>query len=236
MTFYRANSRVCVTGSTRSFRSDRIDSTFSHPIYIGCGKGFFANELARQGNRVDGVDVLPDAPEESELRSYYSADLDNGIAPVLDQLRGRQYDRVLLLDVLEHLKDPERILRQSRTAVKPEGVLIVSVPNVANITVRLALLFGRFNYQERGILDRTHLRFFTRRTARAMLKDQQYEILEERTSIMPLELILGLSLENPLLRVMNLALRAATRVFRGLLGYQIMLVARPSSPQAGARP
>jgi hypothetical protein len=153
---------------------------------------------------------------------------------VLRELGGRQYDRVLLLDVLEHLKNPERILRQSRGTLKPDGLLIVSVPNVANITVRLALLFGRFNYQERGILDRTHLRFFTRRTARAMLKGEQYEILEERTSIMPLELILGLSPENPLLRALNFTLRAATRLFRGILGYQIMLVARPSSAKAGA--
>jgi 2-polyprenyl-3-methyl-5-hydroxy-6-metoxy-1,4-benzoquinol methylase len=203
---------------------------------IGCGKGFFADALAEQGNRVDGIDVLPDAPEESQLRSYFSADLDEGIEPVLRQLHGRQYERVLLLDVLEHLKNPERILRQARAAVRQDGLLIVSVPNVANITVRVALLFGQFNYQERGILDRTHLRFFTRRTARAMLTGEQYEILEERTSIMPLELILGLSPENPILRGLNLLLRLATRLFRGVLGYQIILVARPTTSKGGPRP
>jgi hypothetical protein len=67
------------------------------------------------------------------------------------------------------------------------------VPNVANITVRLALLFGRFNYMERGILDRTHLRFFTHKTARELLEHAGYAILEERLTVMPIELVVGLS-------------------------------------------
>jgi 2-polyprenyl-3-methyl-5-hydroxy-6-metoxy-1,4-benzoquinol methylase len=201
---------------------------------VGCGRGFFADELVRQGNRVDGIDVLPNAPASSDLRRYFSADLDDGIEPVLRQLMGR-YDRVLLLDVLEHLKNPDRILEQCRAALKPDGVAIVSVPNVANITVRLALLFGRFNYQERGILDRTHLRFFTRKTARALLASANYEVLEEHTSIMPLELILGLDPDNPVLRGLNAALRGATRLCRGLLGYQIILVVRPLAGKARAR-
>ena len=137
---------------------------------------------------------------------------------------------------LEHLKNPEQILRQSRAAVRTDGLLIVSVPNVANITVRLALLFGRFNYQERGILDRTHLRFFTRRTARAMMKAEQYEILEERTSIMPLELILGLAPENPLLRAMNLMLAAGDASLPRPARIPDHSGGAPASGKAGARP
>ena len=69
---------------------------------------------------------------------------------------------MLLLDVLEHLKSPETILDQCHDVLAAGGLAVISLPNVANITVRLSLLFGRFRYTDRGILDRTHLRFFTR--------------------------------------------------------------------------
>jgi hypothetical protein len=105
--------------------------------------------------------------------------------------------------------------------------VIVSVPNVANVTVRLALLLGRFTYTERGILDRTHLRFFTRRTARRFLEENGCDVLECRATVMPLELVLGLSPGNPLMRALNTALGAATRMFPGLLGYQFVFVVRP---------
>jgi hypothetical protein len=104
--------------------------------------------------------------------------------------------------------------------------LIVSLPNIANITVRAMLLFGRFNYTERGLLDRTHLRFFTRRTARRLLEENGYRILREEATVMPIELVFNLSPENLLLRLCNRVLALTTRVLPGLLGYQIVLVAR----------
>ena len=72
--------------------------------------------------------------------SYYSADLDQGIEPVIGQFGGKRFDRVLLLDILEHLKNPDRLLRQCIQLIKPDGYAVVSVPNVANITVRFSLL------------------------------------------------------------------------------------------------
>ena len=89
----------------------------------------------------------------------------------------------------------------------------MSLPNVANISVRLALLFGRFNYTERGILDRTHLHFYTRKTARALLEENGWEIVEAKTTVMPLELVLGLAPENPLDARHH---RAAGAVHRGV--------------------
>ena len=62
----------------------------------------------------------------------------------------------MLLDILEHLKRPERLLGQCHEVLNFNGALVVSLPNVADITVRLTLLFDRFNYSERGILDKTH--------------------------------------------------------------------------------
>jgi len=104
--------------------------------------------------------------------------------------------------------------------------VVVSVPNVANITVRLMLLMGRFNYTERGIMDKTHLRFFTRRTARRFLEENGYCIVGEKTTVMPLELLLGVDHDNPFIKVLNISLAMFTRLFPSLLGYQIMLQAK----------
>jgi hypothetical protein len=93
--------------------------------------------------------------------------------------------------------------------------------------VRLALLLGRFNYAERGILDRTHLRFFTRKTARQLAKESGYEIIREQMSVVPVELVLGLAPSNLLIRFLNAGLNLLTRVFPGFFGYQILLWLRP---------
>jgi len=193
---------------------------------IGCGEGDFAAELKRNGNRVTGVDLLPQPANAAAFEQYFSADLDDGISAVVNGLGDKRFDRVLLLDILEHLRSPDRILIQCHTLLDTNGQLIVSLPNIANITIRLMLLFGRFDYTERGILDRTHLRFFTRKTARKFLRENGYEIVQERSTVMPVELVLGLSPGSLPMKVISRLLAGITRLMPGLLGYQIVLVAR----------
>jgi len=195
---------------------------------IGAGEGFFAAELAAGGNKISGVDNRLTPAESSPFERYFTADLEDGIAPVIRQLEGKRFDRVLLLDVLEHLRRPEQILRQSHEVLKRDGLLIVSVPNIANIYVRLMLLLGRFDYSERGLLDKTHLRFFTRRTARRLLESNGYSIVEERQTVIPLELVLGWSPANVVMQALNRLLAGVTWLLPGLFGYQIMFVARSS--------
>ena len=206
--------------------AQRFVGSHQEVLDIGCGKGFFAAELKRNGNRVVGVDSIPEASEHEVLEQYVSADLDADQDRILQQLSGRRFDRVLLLDVLEHLVHPERLLAAASAALKDNGCLVVSLPNVANITVRLMLLLGRFDYADRGIMDRTHLRFFTRETARRLLEGNGYKILEEKMTVMPVELILGLSPANPVIRALNGFLAALTAVLPGLFGYQSMFLAR----------
>lgn len=196
---------------------------------IGAGGGDFAAELKKAGNRVTGVDILPDALNHAAFERYFSADLDEGLTRVTAALGGKRFDRVLLLDILEHLRSPTRILRECSDLLKREGELIVSLPNAANITVRMMVLFGRFNYTERGILDRTHLHFFTRRTARQLLEENGYSIVEEHATIMPVELVLGLAPEGLLMRIIATLLAGITRIMPGLFGYQTVLAARPCS-------
>jgi 2-polyprenyl-3-methyl-5-hydroxy-6-metoxy-1,4-benzoquinol methylase len=202
---------------------------------IGAGEGFFAAELAANGNRVTGIDNRLTPVETSRFERYFTADLEDGIAQVIRQLDGQRFDRVLLLDVLEHLRSPEMILRQAQEVLKRQGLLIVSLPNIANIYVRLTLLFGRFDYAERGLLDKTHVRFFTRKTARRLIESNGYTIVEEAQTVIPLELVLGWSPDNLIMRALNRVLAAATWMFPGLFGYQVMFVARAAVP-AAARP
>jgi 2-polyprenyl-3-methyl-5-hydroxy-6-metoxy-1,4-benzoquinol methylase len=193
---------------------------------IGCGEGFLAAELKTDGNVVAGVDFLERARRSDALQEYHAADL-NGPAGMLTRMfGGRKFDRALLLDVLEHLVRPENLLAETKEVLKENGRLIVSVPNVANVTVRLMLLMGKFDYTERGILDRTHLRFFTRKTARRFLEEGSWQILNEEATVMPVELIFGLAPSNPVMRAMTRILAVFTAICPGLLGYQFVYLVK----------
>jgi 2-polyprenyl-3-methyl-5-hydroxy-6-metoxy-1,4-benzoquinol methylase len=212
--------------SSSHYYARRMVGSNQNVLDIGAGEGFFAEELATNGNRVTGIDNRLRPAETSRFERYFTADLEDGIAGVIRQLDGKRFDRVLLLDVLEHLRLPEQILRQTHEVLKREGLLIVSLPNIANIYVRLTLLLGRFDYSERGLLDRTHLRFFTRKTARRLLESNGYSIVQEEQTVIPMELVLGWSPDSVVMRALNRVLAAAAWAFPGLFGYQVMFVAR----------
>jgi glycosyltransferase involved in cell wall biosynthesis len=192
---------------------------------IGCGEGFFASTISDH-NRIVGVDYLDKPQNLDAFEQYIQADLENGLSDAQEGLDGLKFDRVLLPDVLEHLRFPERLLKDCHQMLRPNGVLLVSVPNVANITVRLALLLGRWNYAERGILDKTHYRFYTHATARKLLEENGYEVVKRVTTVMPIELILGLPPTNPFMALLTQILGLFTALMPGLLGYQCMFVAR----------
>jgi len=192
---------------------------------IGCGEGFFAERIAKADNRVVGIDILPEVKQGSSLLTYIQADLDQGLGPATQQLKGKLFDKIILQDVLEHLRHPEPLLEDCLKMLKPNGQILVSVPNVANITVRLLLLFGSFEYMERGILDKTHVRFFTRRTIRKLMVNSGYEVQKSLMSIIPIELALGLSAQNPLMKTASEILNALTFLFPNLFGYQCIFTA-----------
>ncbi len=197
---------------------------------VGCGEGVFAAKLAERGSIVTGIDMLSAPVHGRILEDYVRCDLSRGLDEALPRLGSSRYDCVLLLGVLEHLPDPNGILRQCRPLLKDSGRLIVSLPNVANITVRLMLLFGRWDYTDRGILGRTHLRFYTRRTGRELLERSGFEVTGMSMSVMPLELVLGIAPRSRLMRVLSALLAAATRLMPGLLGYQTIFTARCKRP------
>ncbi len=193
---------------------------------LGCGEGFFAEQIANQGNTVVGIDRVGSPLKRDALERYIDADLNEGLTPILDQMPKKPFDQVLMLDILEHLPNGERLLHNCHEVMDDHSQLIISIPNIAHVSVRLAMLFGQFNYTDRGILDRTHVRFFTRKTARHMLEQNGYKIIREKVTIPPFEIALGISPDNRLARSMNNALAFFTNLLPGLLGYQLIFVVR----------
>jgi 2-polyprenyl-3-methyl-5-hydroxy-6-metoxy-1,4-benzoquinol methylase len=133
------------------------------------------------------------------------------------------FDAVVCADVLEHLPRPEDLLSRIRSWLREGGTLLVSLPNVANVSVRAALLLGRFPYAERGILDRTHLRFYTRRSAVDLVASAGFAVREIEATAMPYELALP-GLASPLWRapVRGFA-RASASLWPTLFGYQFVI-------------
>lgn len=146
---------------------------------LGVADGSVAAALRRMGCRVWGVDVDPDAAEQarSVCEEVVVADLDR--LDLAERFAGQRFDVVLMLDVLEHLADPAAVLRRVSAVLAPGGWGVLSIPNVAHISVRLDLLQGRFTYRDTGLLDRTHLRFFDRPGLEAMLDAAGWATFEQ---------------------------------------------------------
>ncbi|NJL55973.1 methyltransferase domain-containing protein [bacterium] len=208
------------------FFFDKLVGSNCKVLDIGCGEGFFAELISARDNDVTGIDFLDSPVNSSSLQRYISADLDNGLADAVNSLGNIKFDKILLQDVLEHLRFPERLLVDCHQVLCDRGQLLVSVPNVANVTVRLMLLSGHWDYAERGILDRTHYRFYTRKTARRLLERSGYQVTRQIMTVMPIELALGISARNPVMKLLNYILAISTALAPGLLGYQCVFIAR----------
>jgi predicted TPR repeat methyltransferase len=132
------------------------------------------------------------------------------------------FDVVVCADVLEHLAQPHDLLRRLRGWLKEGGILLASVPNVANVSVRLALLFGQFRYADRGILDRTHLVFYTRWTARELLEKEGFRVRAVEATAMPYELAFPVLSKLPWSAATRAFARASAAAVPTLFGYQFV--------------
>lgn len=152
---------------------------------VGCGIGLNGAALKRTGARVTGIEIVPRSIERSSqvLDEVIRADIESD-ASVSAALGGRRFDLVVLADVLEHAVDPRAVLDRFLPYVEEDGHVLVSLPNVAAWPVRLGLLAGRFEYGSSGIMDDSHLRFFTRESAVKLLESCGLEVLRTGQSPM----------------------------------------------------
>ena len=150
----------------------------SEVLDLGAADGSVAAVLKRMGCRVWGVEMDREAADRArrECEEVLVADLNRVDLSV--EFAGREFDVVLMLDVLEHLVDPLAALNSVKEVLRGSGWAVISLPNVAHISVRLSLLEGRFEYTDLGLLDRTHLHFYTSEGIRELLSRAGWQAFE----------------------------------------------------------
>jgi 2-polyprenyl-3-methyl-5-hydroxy-6-metoxy-1,4-benzoquinol methylase len=150
----------------------------SRVLELGPATGYMSRVFEERGCAVVGIEF---DPAMAERASEFCERMIVGDLDVLDlekELGDDRFDAIVAADVIEHLKDPLGLLRRLSPFLDTDGCFVISVPNVAHGSVRLALLAGHFEYQPRGLLDSTHLRFFTRETFGQLLDEAELGLLE----------------------------------------------------------
>lgn len=157
---------------------------YSSAIDVGCASGLLGRELisSRTVKECDGIELNPQAARVAAggLRKVW----EGAIEAVAGTIPWRSYDLIVMADLLEHLADPWQALRDLHSNAGEEVNLLISVPNVRHKSVVFPLLFsGRFEYQDAGIMDRTHLHFFTRSSLLKILADTGWKVQKVRPNI-----------------------------------------------------
>ena len=218
---------IAMAGDEYRLKSDddsshgRIVARLAHeaPLKIldlGCSAGRLAETLRVIGHRVVGVDNVELPGVHARVDSFLIADLDRGIPREV----GDGYDVVLCADVIEHTRDPQALLQDARSRLRPGGVLLASVPNFAHWYPRTRAGLGAFDYDQRGILDSTHLRFFTRRSFTRLCQRAGFRVRRVEPVGVPLELLADRA--GPLAKVANKLERLMIAVLPKLFAYQFI--------------
>jgi len=144
---------------------------------VGCNTGNLGEKLIKNKNcEVWGIDYSKRVVgiAKKRLNKAIFFDIESYKIP----FKNEKFDIIIFGDILEHLRYPEDILKKYSQLLNEDGLIIASIPNVASIKVRLKLLFGNWNYKLGGILDKTHLRFFTKKTIKELFENSGYKIIK----------------------------------------------------------
>jgi len=178
----------------------RLDNKRLKILDVGCSKGFIGKQLC---NNYDFYGIDASIEDAKIAKKYYKdlkiADLD-GKKPKYEK---DFFDVIIMADVIEHLKDPLSTILYFKKSLKKDGIIICSVPNIANIYIRLKILFGNFDYEEKGILDKTHLKFFTHKSIKNLIKKANLTIFKEDITPIPLPIINPIFSDGNLLSILH---------------------------------
>ncbi len=198
----------------------------SEVLEIGTATGYLTSEMVKLGCSVVGVEA---DPEMAEIARPHCREMLVGDVETADLKKLGTFDAIVFGDVLEHLRNPREILLKVGELLKPGGKVLISLPNVANIWVRLNLLFGRFNYSRVGILDETHLRFFTLHTMKQLAADAGLDVISVDATPIPLPIMLPVTSKGRALSFLHFINWGLTKLRSTLFGYQFIMVCRPKS-------
>jgi cyclopropane fatty-acyl-phospholipid synthase-like methyltransferase len=191
---------------------------------IGCGAGSNARVLHQRRTDVDGVTMSEMEAKAAEkwCRRVYVHNCEAG----LPKLSSR-YDCVICSHVLEHIAYPQLVLASVREILEPGGVLIVALPNIMNYKYRFRILMGRFDYESGGIMDDSHLRWYTLASATRLLQQQAFRVLHAGGGgHFPLPGLRRLLKSNGEMSWID---RLACHYFPSVFGWQLLLVATPAN-------
>ena len=194
----------------------------SKVLDVGTASGMLARRKWNQPLRFFGIEAVS---EWAEIAApFYEKMWVCTFDEASEEMLGG-YNAIVLGDVLEHMSSPDKALKKL-VNLQPSGALfVISVPNIANFWMRLNLLFGRFDYADRGIMDRTHLRFFTRKTIRLLIENAGLEVLSIQVTPIPLELVSPFFLSR-IGRIFHYIFAKLTSILPTLLGYQFIIEAK----------
>lgn len=167
-------------------------------LEVGCSYGYMSKILKENLNcYVVGIEIDEESYKISKNicdRTILGSIEDDEL---LKNLKNEQFDVIIFADVLEHLSNPDIVLRKIKSLLKPSGEIIISIPNISYISVILELINDRFEYRNLGILDNTHIKFFTKSSIISLLEKEGFQILSlDRTKINPIESEFNTILQN----------------------------------------
>lgn len=195
-------------------------------LEVGTATGFLSAEMTARNCVVTGIEQ---DPEMAKIAEQHCARMIRGDVESLDLAQLGTYDAIIVGDVIEHLRDPRKFLQAISKHLKPHGKILMSLPHVANIWVRLNLLFGRFNYSRVGILDETHLRFFTLESSKKIAAESGLSVITTSVTPIPLPLILPSTSQGRALSFLHVLNWGLARLRKILFGYQFILVCEPKT-------
>ena len=195
---FRYSYEIDLNADTTASRILHLVGQGKRILECGCGPGHMTRVLVEHFRcEVIGIEIDKEAAKEAEIFCHRVICGDLDILNLEECLGEKKFDVVMFADVLEHLKDPGRSLKQAHKILAPDGHVVVSIPNIAYAGLLADLLQGRFRYREKGLLDATHLRFFTAEGLRELLTKKGYFIATwDRIQVAPEDTEFGACLEE----------------------------------------
>jgi len=197
----------------------------SQVLEVGCATGYVTRELKNKGCKVTCIEI--DGELAGKAKDFSEEIIVGDVEDTLTLERiNKNFDYILFMDVLEHLRYPKKVLMNVKNFLNKKGVVIVNMPNIVFYPNRIKLLAGHFEYEDSGFFDNTHLRFYNYKTSRQLLEDAGYDIQEDIPFLyFPGEYWLS---KIPLLGRLGLKITYAVKAcFPNLFGFSFMYIARP---------